>query len=150
MRKTILLLPLFMAITAPALAQEAQGPLGDRAGLYMGSGEGELEAEFTHLQGEVYAVSLQTMVPISDAGGGCGGGIDGEMIMTETGGNFFVENEDYDPKLGDNPVNARICEIGITFADDGTLVLEERSGCMYYHGASCSFTGELTHEAAGI
>lgn len=146
-KKAIFVLPLLFASAIPALAQQSDGPLGDRAGKYVGSGEGDLTAEFTHIQDDIYAVSLGTIVPISDAGAGCAGGIDGEMIMTKRGGNFFVENEDYDAALGDNPVNAPLCEIGISFAG-GVLSIEEREGCMPYHGASCSFTGELVQETA--
>src|SRR5690606_9989278 len=120
MRKLLFLLPLLAATAAPVLAQESAGPLGDRDGKYVGSGEGELSAEITHIEGDVYAVDLETIVPISDMGG-CAGGISGEMIMSKKGGNLFVENEDYDPELGDNPINARVCEIGIHF-EDGILV----------------------------
>lgn len=147
MQKAIFLLPLLVGVATPSLAQDSSGPLGDHAGQYYGSGEGELSAKLTHVDGDIYRVGLQTVTPISDQGGGCAGGIDGEMIMTKKGGNLFVENEDYDPELGDNPVNARVCEIGLHFVD-GFLMLEERGGCMSYHGAACSFTGELIHENA--
>ena len=147
MHKAILLLPLLLAATSPALAQNSQGPLGDRAGKYVGSGEGDLTAQFTHLQDDIYAVSIETVVPISDQGSGCAGGITGEMIMSKKGGNFFVENEEFKAEIAESPVNSRICEIGISFVE-GILVIEERDGCMPYHGAACSFTGELVHEQA--
>lgn len=139
----IALVAAVMALPLPALAQDA----AIREGEYVGSGEGDLSATITHIQDDIYAVSLETVVPISDAGAGCAGGIDGEMILSKKGGNFFVENADYDADLGPSPVNARMCEIGMSFVD-GILVIEERDGCMPYHGAACSFTGELLHETA--
>ena len=40
----------------------------------------------------------------------------------------------------------------VTFVFDGQggAILEERNGCLEYHGASCGFSGTLTHDAAGI
>ncbi|GLQ09777.1 hypothetical protein GCM10007913_17090 [Devosia yakushimensis] len=132
-----------LAFTAiPALAQD-NGPLGDRVGEYVGSGEGELSAEITHLQNDVYAISITTTVPMENDIPGCGGGIDGEMIMTETGGNFFVENEFYEQGSTSPMTRERYCEIGVTFDEDGFLNLEERNGCISYHGAACGFTGQL-------
>lgn len=133
----------------PALAQD-DGPLGDKAGQYVGYGEGELAAEITHLQDDVYAISISTTVPMENDIPGCGGGIEGEMIMTETGGNFFVENEDYEQGSTSPMTRERYCEIGVTFDEDGFLNLEERNGCISYHGASCGFSGQLVNvNAAG-
>ncbi|HWU19600.1 MAG TPA: hypothetical protein VN155_18120 [Devosia sp.] len=130
-------------IASPAFAQNDAGPLGDKVGEFVGSGEGELSAEITHLQNDVYAISITTTVPMENDIPGCGGGIDGEMIMTETGGNFFVENEDYEQGSTSPLTNERYCEIGVNFDEDGFLNLEERGGCIAYHGASCGFTGQL-------
>lgn len=113
------------------------------AGHWVGEGEGELEAKITHIEDERYAVSLSTLVPISDMGG-CGGGIDGEALFSKKGGNFFVENEDYDPELPEGYLNTRYCEIAFSFTKDGKLTTEEVGGCGYYHGAACGFSGELT------
>ncbi len=128
---------------APTLAQEHQGH-------WFGDGEGNITLDLTHIENDVYAISINTVVPISDMGGGCGGGIDGEVILDSAGGNFFVENEDFDPKADETGLNRRYCEISLTFNEDGTLTTEEQSGCLYYHGAACGFSGTLQHDAAGI
>lgn len=132
-------------LAAPAFAQDSAGPLGDRVGEYVGSGEGELSAKITHIENDIYAISIGTVVAMDEKDNipGCGGGIDGEMIMTETGGNFFVENEDYEANSTSPLTSERYCEIGVTFDEDGFLNLEERSGCIAYHGAACGFTGQL-------
>ena len=41
-------------------------------------------------------------------------------------------------------------KVRLTFDEDFKLVIEEMGGCTYYHGASCEFSGELIHDAAGI
>jgi len=128
---------------APALAQEHQGH-------WFGDGEGEITLDLTHIQNDIYAISINTIVPISDMGGGCAGGVDGEVILSSEGGNFFVENEDFDPEAEAKGLNQRYCEIALTFNEDGTLTTEEKSGCLYYHGAACGFSGTLQHDAAGI
>ena len=51
---------------APALAQEHQGH-------WFGEGEGELTLDLTHIQNDIYGMSINTVVPISDMGGGCAG-----------------------------------------------------------------------------
>ncbi|WP_240233399.1 hypothetical protein [Devosia lacusdianchii] len=135
-------LPLFAIalLASPALAQE---------GSYVGSGEGELTAEIKHIENDVYAVSLGTVVAMTEDGmPGCGGGIEGEAILDETGGNFFVENEDYDPKSDSPMLGEQYCEIALNFDEDGFLNIEEKSGCIAYHGASCGFTGQLINTSA--
>jgi hypothetical protein len=126
----------------PALSQEHEG-------LWSGSGEGDITLDLTHIENDVYGISINTVVPISDVGG-CAGGVDGEVILDSTGGNFFVENEGYDPQEEESGLNRRYCEISLKFNEDGTLTTEEQSGCLYYHGAACGFSGTLTHDAAGI
>ena len=128
---------------APTLAQEHQGH-------WFGDGEGEITLDLTHIQNDIYAISINTIVPISDMGGGCAGGVDGEVILSSEGGNFFVENEDFDPEAEATGLNQRYCEIALTFNEDGTLTTEEKGGCLYYHGAACGFSGTLQHDAAGI
>lgn len=127
---------------APLLAQEHQGH-------WFGDGEGEISLDLTHIESDIYAISITTVVPISDMAG-CGGGIDGQVILDSKGGNFFVENEDYDPDQDETGLNRRHCEIALTFNEDGTLTTEEQGGCLYYHGAACGFSGILQHDAAGI
>jgi hypothetical protein len=132
-----------LLMSVPATAQELQG-------LYSGEGEGQLEVDLTHIEDDRYAISISTVVPISDQGGGCAGAIDGEVLLSKKGGNLFVENEDFDPDQPVGGYNVRMCEIGLKFSKDGTLELEEREGCIYYHGAACGFTGTLVHDAAGL
>jgi hypothetical protein len=127
---------------APALAQEHQGH-------WFGDGEGQITLDLNHIQNDIYAISINTIVPITDMGG-CAGGVDGEVILSSEGGNFFVENEGYDPQEDESGLNRRYCEIALTFNEDGTLTTEEKSGCLYYHGAACGFSGNLQHDAAGI
>lgn len=144
-----MLRPLFAAAmltaglsAAPASAQEHQGH-------WFGDGEGQITLDLTHIENDVYGISINTIVPMSDMGG-CAGGVDGEVILSSEGGNFFVENELYDAAVGETPMNRRYCEIALTFNEDGTLTTEEQGGCLYYHGAACGFSGTLQHEAAGI
>ncbi|KKB09703.1 hypothetical protein [Devosia chinhatensis] len=129
-------------LLTPAFAQEHQGH-------WFGDGEGQITLDLDHLQNDIYAISINTIVPITDMGG-CAGGVDGEVSLTSEGGNFFVENEGYDALLGESPMNQRYCEIALTFNEDGTLTTEEQGGCLYYHGAACGFSGTLEHDAAGL
>lgn len=133
----------FAILAAPAGAQE-------HAGLWSGQGEGDITLDLTHIDGNTYGAALETVVPISDHGGGCAGGVEGELALTSEGGILTVENEDYDSAAEPSPVNAKVCEIGLTFNADGTLTVEEKEGCMPYHGAACGFSGTLVHDAAGI
>lgn len=127
----------------PVFAQEHEG-------IWSGQGEGDITLDLTHLQDDIYKISINTIVPISDMGGGCAGGIDGEVILDSNGGNFFVENEGFDPEAGETGLNRRYCEISLKFNEDGTLTTEEQMGCLYYHGAACGFSGTLEHDAAGL
>ena len=146
MRRIALLATTLALLSGPALAQD---PIGVE-GLYMGHGEGELTVDITHIESDRYAISINTVVPMEDDIPGCGGGIEGEVLLDKKGGNFFVENEFYDPE-GDTPSSqARYCEIGLSFDGKGELAIEERDGCISYHGAACGFTGTLLHDAAGI
>lgn len=81
---------------------------------------------------------------------GCGGGVDGEVKLDKTGGNFFVENESYHLASTAPGLKERYCEIGLTFTEERKLIVEERSGCIGYHGAACGFSGELLHDDAGL
>lgn len=146
MIRTALALAIAAFLALPAAAQDDVSMI---EGLWTGSGEGELTVDLSHIDGEIYGISIETVVPIENDMPGCAGGIDGEVILTKKGGNFFVENADYDPD-SPSPVNAPICEIGMAFDGQGGLTIEERDGCLSYHGASCGFTGELMHDAAGL
>lgn len=131
----------------PALAEGDFNPL---EGLYQGAGEGELEVEITHIEADRYGIEFTTTVPMENDIPGCGGGVGGEVLLSEGGGNFFVENEGYIGTEPESPLNMRYCEIRLKFDGNGKLEIEEQDGCMYYHGAACGFTGTLEHEAAGI
>jgi hypothetical protein len=124
-------------------AASATPAYADITGKWTGEGEGDLTAEVTHIEADRYGISLNTVVPIGDTGG-CAGGIDGEALFTAEGGNFFVENEDYNPSEPQSYYNIRMCEIAFKFTPDGKLITEEVEGCGYYHGAACGFSGELT------
>ncbi|SMQ65347.1 hypothetical protein SAMN06295905_1203 [Devosia lucknowensis] len=141
-RFAVLAAAILPLLAVPTLAQEHEG-------FWSGQGEGDITLDLTHVENDVYKISINTVVPISDVGG-CAGGIDGEVILTSEGGNFFVENEDYDPQQEEAGLNRRYCEIALTFNEDGTLTTEEKTGCLYYHGAACGFSGTLEHDAAGL
>lgn len=106
--------------------------------------------DITHLQDDIYKISIGTTVAMEGDLPGCGGGIDGEVKLSKEGGNFFVENESYDPNSTHPGLKERYCEIGLTFFEGRKLRLEERSGCIGYHGAACGFSGELVHDDAGL
>lgn len=135
-----------LATTGIVTAKDKAAPV--REGTYYGSGEGDLTVQLKHVENDVFAVDIETIVPISDEFTGCAGGIEGEMILSSTGGNFFVENEDYVAGSDNRLMNERYCEIELVFDADGFLVITEKDGCLAYHGASCGFTGTLVHESA--
>jgi len=139
-----LLVAATLALTLPALAQE----VNTIEGFYSGSGEGELSMDLTHLDEDRYAIDIGTLVPMENDMPGCAGGISGEVLLTKRGGNFFVENEDYDPNV--TLLSHRQCEIAISFDGKGGVTLEEKEGCLSFHGAACGFSGTLTHDAGGI
>ncbi|WP_439618891.1 hypothetical protein [Shinella sp.] len=147
MNRSTIIATLVALAALPAFAQDVN-PL---EGLWSGKGEGDLTVDLKHVQDDIYKISIETVVPMQEDGlPGCGGGIEGEVKLDRAGGNFFVENEAYDPNAEQSGVNARYCEIGLVFSKDGKLLIEERSGCLSYHGAACGFTGELVHDAAGL
>ncbi|MET3896170.1 hypothetical protein ABIB57_000094 [Devosia sp. UYZn731] len=123
----------------PACAQE---------GNYTGSGEGELSAKIKHIDNDVFAISLDTIVPMESDMPGCAGSVEGEAILDETGGNLFVENEDYEPGSDSPMLGEQYCEVKLSFDEDGFLNIEEQTGCLTYHGAACGFTGQLLNENA--
>ncbi|WP_449395656.1 hypothetical protein [Devosia riboflavina] len=145
MFRTAVLVAAISLATLPAFAQD----VNEVEGHYSGSGEGDLTLDLTHIEDDRYSISINTVVPIQEEFMGCAGGIDGEVLLSKKGGNFFVENEMYEPG-NDSPLNQRYCEIGLIFDGEGGVIIEERDGCLEYHGASCGFSGTLTHDAAGI
>lgn len=142
-----------LAFLAAALTLSAGAALAEdvavREGTYFGSGEGgELTVKLNHINADIYGINIETSVPMENDIPGCGGGISGEIIMDTSGGNFFVENEDYVDGSMSPLENERYCEINLTFDEDGFLNVQERSGCLAYHGAACEFTGQVMHEGA--
>lgn len=134
-----------LSATVSALAQEVNLIEGH----YSGQGEGELTVDLSHIENDRYAISINTVTPMENDIPGCGGGVEGEVLLSEQGGNFFVENQYYDPDGG--PLAAeRYCEVGLKLDGQGGLEIEEQSGCIGYHGAACGFTGTLLHDAAGL
>ena len=143
MFRTALLAAALFGTAIPAFAQDAE----NYQGVYYGSGEGDLTLELNHIEADRYGIAIDTVVPMEDDMPGCAGGIEGEVLLSEGGGNFFVENEMYDPESDSPMFSERYCEIGISFDGEGNVVLEERNGCLEYHGASCGFSGNLTLES---
>lgn len=136
----------FALVALPASAQDVSG----LEGLYTGQGEGELTVDISQIEGDRYDVSINTLVPMVDDMPGCAGDISGEVTITEQAGLLQAANEFYDPN-GDTPsAKAKFCEVALTFDGEGKLVIEERDGCISYHGAACGFSGELMHDAAGL
>lgn len=126
-------------LAAPVQAQE---------GSYIGSGEGELSAKIKHVGDDVFAISLETVVATENDMGGCAGGVEGEAILDETGGTLFVENEDYEEGSDSLMFGEQYCEVTLSFDEDGFLNIEEQSGCLFYHGAACGFSGQLINQTA--
>ena len=126
-------------LASPAHAQQ---------GTYTGSGEGELSAKIKLIQDDRYAISLETVVPMENDMPGCAGGVEGEALLDQTGGNLFVENEDYEPGSDSPMFGEQYCEVKLNFDDEGFLNIEEQSGCLSYHGAACGFTGQLLNDKA--
>lgn len=119
-----------------------------KEGTYFGGGAGgDVAVDLLHLDDEIYEISIFTTVNDGQFSG-CAGGIDGEMSMSGNIGTLLVENLDYDPDVGGPMFGHQFCEIGLTFTKDGFLVVEEKEGCLAFHGAACTFSGKLVHEEA--
>lgn len=142
-----------LALVAVAMtggAALAEGEFGFE-GRYSSEEGQSLTADLTPMseQGR-YAVSLSTTVAMVGDQPGCGGGIDGEIMVDGTEATLSVDNEGFDPQEAESPQNMRFCEVKMSFPQDYTLEIQEIGGCTYYHGASCSFSGTLMHDAAGL
>lgn len=142
------LLPLTAVLVLASTSAFAQ-EIPVREGTYYGGGEGgNLTVELNRLDGDVYAIDIGTTVPMENDIPGCSGSVSGELIMSPSGGNLFVENEDFVDGSSSIYENQRYCEVNLTFDDDGFLNVQEQRGCLIYHGAACEFTGQLVHESA--
>lgn len=146
MLKKILIGAGVLAMSVPVIASGY-----DRyAGLYSNNDVNgmEVSADVTRVQPNVYTVSLSTTVAMQGGQPGCGGGVDGRVTLRNGRGILRAPNEQYTPgRPGGSP--HRYCEISVTFGRN-SLQTQELRGCTGYHGAACSFTGRLEHDAAGI
>lgn len=140
MLRTMIFAGAMLAASGPVLSQA----FDELEGHYSSQTPGrELTADLKRIDGTRYAVSLSTMTPMRGDVGGCGGGIDGEVVLTGRGGVMRVP----EPDAGATPT---VCEIELRFTAPYELTLREKSGCTYFHGAACEFTGKVTHDAAGL
>ncbi|WP_292224486.1 hypothetical protein [Brevundimonas sp.] len=141
MLRTMIFAGAILAASGPVLSQafdELEGHYSSqRPGL-------ELTADLKRIEGARYAVSLSTMTPMRGDVGGCGGEIDGEVVLTGRSGVLRV------PEPNTPGLTPRVCEIELRFTAPYELTLQEKSGCTYFHGAACEFTGKVTHDAAGL
>lgn len=144
MFRTAFIAAALLCSALPASAEDAT----TFGGVYYGSGEGDLTLDLTHIEDDRYGISIDTVVPMENDMPGCAGGIEGEVLLSKKGGNFFVENEMFDPESDSPMFSQQYCEIGISFDGEGGVVLEERDGCIEYHGASCGFSGNLVLDGA--
>ena len=121
----------------------AEPPEGwDIAGEYLGSGEGEISGSFERIDGDRFDVELTTI------SGTCSGTLAGEMDFTLEGGTLKVANPNYEAGSTTYYGSEEFCEVTMTFDEDGFLNLEESSGCLAFHGAACSFDGQIVSMAA--
>lgn len=143
-----------LAVLAATLVLTAGSTMAEEtaaySGLYLGSGEGELSADLTHIDGDRYDISISTIVPMENNVPGCGGGIDGEIEIKDGAGMLTAPNELYDVTSTLPAFSKPMCEVSLQFDDNYGLIIKEEGGCTYYHGAACGFSGTLEHEAAGI
>lgn len=147
MIRPVLFAVALIASAGSAFAQEVD----IREGFYFGNADGsELTAELTHVENGVYDVSLNTLVPMTDGRPGCAGSIEGEAVIRDNVGVLTAPNELYDATSTVPAFSKAQCEIRLEFDGDFGLVLTEEGGCTYYHGAACSFSGALEHDAAGL
>ena len=109
-----------------------------------------LDAHLVRKAEDHYTISLSTNVPIKESQPGCAGSIEGEINITGKTTTLSVANEGFNTKVKETAQNKRYCEISIKFLNDYTMELQEVGGCSYYHGASCSFSGIVEHDASGI
>lgn len=139
MVRTMIFAGAMLAASGPVLSQA----FDELEGHYSSQTPGrELTADLKRINGTRYAVSLSTMTPMRGDVGGCGGGIDGEVVLTGRRGVLRVAEPD--------APTPRVCEIELRFTAPYELSLQEKNGCTYFHGAACEFTGKVTHDAAGL
>ncbi|WP_349970006.1 hypothetical protein [Pseudomonas caspiana] len=131
----------FLALSSGIVA--AEDPLV-REGTYFGSGDGgDVTVKLKAVGGGDYDASISTMVE-----GGCSGGVDGRMTFHGDTGVLSVPNPDYDLVTNSPLARHKACKVILTFNDEGFLQVDEKEGCLTFHGNACTFTGELVHESA--
>ncbi|WP_273688357.1 hypothetical protein [Ketogulonicigenium vulgare] len=143
MRKIHLLTFSLLLIPALAHAQDYQG-------LYTSETGQSLQLSLSSTGPDSYDLDLSTTVAMVGNQPGCGGSISGPITITDNQALLQVANEGYDPASPISLSNAKLCEISLSFDGEYTVQLEELGGCGYYHGAACSFTGAVIHDAAGL
>ncbi|SFV38532.1 hypothetical protein SAMN05216456_3483 [Devosia crocina] len=114
------------------------------------SDDGQLIADVAPVSEGAYAVSITTTVKMTEEFNGCGGGVDGQVEIVDGSGLMQVQDQFSDSDPINSEGSAPYCQVDLQFGEDGTLLIEEIGGCLSFHGASCSFSGTLTHEGAGI
>ena len=144
------MLGLTVAVIALPAAAENKPSYNVYEGQYTGNDGMELQANLKHKGGDLYSVSLSTMVPLIGNQPGCGGDVAGDVTIKDKNATFKIESEGFDPSEKESLRNPRFCEIKMKFVGDYNLEIKEVAGCTYYHGASCEFTGKLEHEASGL
>jgi hypothetical protein len=147
MIKRIALAALATLQVLPALAQDQEN---NRAGLYEQEDGNPLTADLTHLSGNRYSITLSTVVPRKHDRGGCAGSLEGELTIDGNRATLAVPNEGFIAQEKDSTMNKQFCKVNLHFHDKYKLELKELSGCSYYHGAACEFSGVVLHEASGL
>lgn len=121
-----------------------------RSGLYESESGQNLSVLLEHISDNRYSIDLTTTVPMSNTLPGCGGGISGELAIEKDKATLHIPNAGF---ITNEPISAKnleYCKVDLRFLDEYTIQMDEVSGCGYYHGASCSFSGTVVHEASGI
>lgn len=121
-----------------------------RSGHYQSESKQNLSVLLEHLSDKRYSINITTTVPMVGQMPGCGGGISGELVIETDEATLQIPNEGFIPNEPISQTNLEYCRIDLRFLDNYTIRMEEVSGCGYYHGASCSFSGDVVHEASGI
>lgn len=121
-----------------------------RSGHYQSESGQNLSVLLKPLSDRRYAINIATTVLMEGELPGCGGSIDGELAIEGDVATLQVPNEGFVASGPVSQTNLEYCRIDLRFLDSQTIRVEEISGCSYYHGAGCSFSGDVVHEASGI
>lgn len=135
-----------IASSAPVSAEDDYTP----GGYYQSHSGQEIVVDLTPLSDNRYAINITTTVQITDELPGCGGGVSGEILIVDDAATLSIPNEGFIPTESVSRTNLEYCRIDLNFRDEYTIKLNELSGCSYYHGAGCDFSGDVFHDAWGI